>query len=294
MHVLNPYQNVQAFAGFDRSLSSTLMYRSQWTPVTGGPKYLHLNMHLPIYFLNGGAGILFEQEELGIETNRSLKLSYNIVFQTSLGIISGGASLGFEQKSLGGDEIITPTGIYEPGGGIIHNDPLLPNTTINGVRPTWALSVLWQYENLTTGLQLDDFFNSGVNFGNVNYESTKVITLISDYQYKIDENITIRPNMMMVTNLKNLQLNLGMLCNYGNIFGGINLRGWGTNSIESLGIISGIQFNKHYTLAYSYDLGLSSLKSQTEGSHEVIFKYNLNKIINTGLPPRIIYNPRDL
>jgi len=294
MHVLNPYQNVQAYGGFDRSVSATMMYRSQWTPVAGGPKYLHLNMHLPIYFLNGGTGILFEQEELGLETNRTMKLSYNLVFQTAYGLFSGAASAGFEQKTLSGDAIITPEGIYEPGGGIVHNDPILPNTTINGIRPSWGLSLLWQFENMTAGLQLDDFFNSGVNFGNLNYRSTRVVTLIADYQYKIDADITIRPNLMVVTNLQKLQLNLGVLFNYGNIFGGLNLRGWSDSSIESLGIISGIQFNKHYTIAYSYDLGLSSLKSQTEGSHEIIFKYNLNKIINTGLPPRIIYNPRDL
>ena len=292
MHTLNPYQNVQAFGGFDRSLSSTFMYRSQWAPIASNPRYLHLNAHLPVYFLNGGAGIIIEQEDLGVESNSSAKISYNFVYRGNWGIISSGISIGMTQKSLFQDDITTPIGEYGPG--INHNDPILSNGVGAGLKTTYGISVLWQYNKLTAGLQIDDFFAPEVKIDGVSYDGGSVLTLMADYQYSLTEDLTLRPSALVLTNLNLWQFHLSAICNYGNIFGGINLRGFSKNTIESVGIITGIKFNKHYTIAYSYDLGISSLKNSSEGSHELILKYNLNKIINTGLPPRIIYNPRDL
>lgn len=294
MHMLNPFQQVQAYGGFDKSISSTFMYRTQWAPVVNNPKYLHFNIHLPIYFLDGGAGILFEQEDLGVESNSSLKLSYNMVFQTGIGLLSGSATIGFQQKRFFGSQILTPEGVYEPGGQPNHNDPILNQNTSSSVQPTWALGALWKFDQLTTGLQIDNFFTPAFELDNLSYGNRPVLTLIADYQYTLSEEIKVIPSILAISNFKNLQLNLGILLNYGNIFGGMNMRGVTNNAVESLGIISGINFNQHYTIAYSYDLGLSALRNSSEGSHEIILKYNLNKIINTGLPPRVIYNPRDL
>ena len=80
----------------------------------------------------------------------------------------------------------------------------------------------------------------------------------------------------------------------GNIFGGISLRGYNSTSIDAMAFIIGIQLDKHYTLSYSYDLGLSGLRRAHEGTHEILLNYNLRKMIGTGQPPKIIYNPRYL
>ncbi len=293
MHMLNPYQNVQAYGGFDRSLSSTLMYRSQWAPIASNPRYLHFNMHLPVYFLSGGAGIILEQDDIGLESNSTVKLSYNIVFRGNYGILSGGASLGLTQKRLFSDQIITPNGEY--GSNLpIHNDPILGNEKISAFRPTYALSAMWKYKNMTAGLQIDDIFSPSFSLDQIDYNGRAIVSLVADYQYTLSQDIMLQPSVLLMTNLNLWQIHAALVFNYGNIFGGINLRGFTQNTLESVGILTGIKFNKHYTIAYSYDLGVSSLKNSSEGSHELILKYNLNKIINTGLPPRIIYNPRDL
>jgi len=293
MHMLNPYQNIQAYGGFDRSLSATMMYRSQWTPIQNNPKYFHLNAHLPVYLFDGAMGVMFENEELGLESNNLVKLSYNMVFNTNIGYFSAGLSAGFNQKRLNLGEAITPEGIYsEPVPQ--HNEPLFGNESYSSVAPVWSLSFLFKNEFLTGGLQLDNLYSFSHRYREFEYDASPKFTLFGEYNYSLSTEIKLLPSLMLVTNGKLLQVNLGLLVNYGNIFGGINVRGYSTNSFESVGILSGIRFNNHYTIAYSYDLGLTSLKNSTEGSHEIILKYNLNKILNTGLPPRIIYNPRDL
>jgi hypothetical protein len=39
---------------------------------------------------------------------------------------------------------------------------------------------------------------------------------------------------------------------------------------------------------------MSGLQEVTDGSHEVMLNFNLNKPIGKGKPPKIIYNPRFL
>lgn len=78
------------------------------------------------------------------------------------------------------------------------------------------------------------------------------------------------------------------------IIGGLNFRGFSPGSIDALGIIVGTGIGKNYRLIYSYDIGLSGLRKYHQGSHEITLSYNLKKLIGMGLPPRIIYNPRDL
>jgi hypothetical protein len=73
---------------------------------------------------------------------------------------------------------------------------------------------------------------------------------------------------------------------------GASYRGFTKNANDALAIIGGIKLNDAYTLYYSYDVTLSSLKNNSTGSHELLFRYNLGREIGKGRPAKIIYNPR--
>ena len=57
-------------------------------------------------------------------------------------------------------------------------------------------------------------------------------------------------------------------------------------------ILAGIKLNEKITLAYSYDLTLSTLREVSDGSHEILINYNLGKPVGKGKMPPVIYNPR--
>ena len=102
------------------------------------------------------------------------------------------------------------------------------------------------------------------------------------------------PSLLLKTNFASYQSDLSCVAKSGNVFGGISLRGFNAESLDAVAIIAGIEFNKNYTLSYSYDVGLSQVGRLAGGSHEIHFNYNLNKLLGIGLPPEIIYNPRYL
>ena len=84
------------------------------------------------------------------------------------------------------------------------------------------------------------------------------------------------------------------IAEFGNILAGIGLRGYNKHSIEGLNIILGMQLSKHLRVTYSYDYGLNSLQTLSEGSHELGMNYNLQKLISWGLPPKNNIQPRNL
>jgi hypothetical protein len=79
-----------------------------------------------------------------------------------------------------------------------------------------------------------------------------------------------------------------------NIFIGASLRGYHSESLDAVALIGGFKLSEKITIGYSYDLTLSSLKTASNGSHEILLNYNLGKAIGKGRPPKIIYNPRSL
>jgi len=56
--------------------------------------------------------------------------------------------------------------------------------------------------------------------------------------------------------------------------------------------MGGLRISERMHLYYGYDLSLSALRGATEGSHELMLRYNLNKVIGAGLAPPVIFSPR--
>ena len=54
------------------------------------------------------------------------------------------------------------------------------------------------------------------------------------------------------------------------------------------------QIAENISFYYTYTIPLSSLRTATTGSHEVMVRYTINQKLGRGILPPIIYNPRNL
>lgn len=291
-YMMNKYQFNPAYAGFDKSLSITAAYRSQWDPISGNPKQYALNAHLPFYLWNGGIGVSAYSDRLGVEANSRFKLSYNFIYDSTIGFLSTGIAIGLQSKRINGDLIITPGGDYETT--IEHNDPLLPINGQQGVSPNWTIATYLVNDYFEAGISISDLFSSDFKIENISYRRNKLANLFFQSFIWLNEDLVLKPSLLLKTNFTQLQSDLGILAEYRDIIGGINFRGYSGQSFESFGIIIGTKLSRHYTISYSFDSTLGALKSISEGTHEILINYNLQKLIGFGLPPKIIYNPRKL
>ncbi len=292
LYLVDLYQINPAFGGLERSLHANFNYRDQWSGFDQNPVHLKVNAHLPLYLLEGGAGISMQTDKLGGLSMNSFKVSYNNIRKTAFGIISGGLGLGFTTTNLDGSVLLTPEGIYE-NNTIEHNDPILVSEGLSGTRLDYDLGIFIGMEALDISLSLSNLFLPKFDVQNINITNPNIVNLFIRKPLFIRDLVFV-PSVLIKTDFLSYQTEISCLIKNGSVFGGLSLRGYSKRSFDSVVFLGGIKINTNYTLSYSYDAGISSLRTISQGVHEVNVSYNLNKLIGVGLPPEIIYNPRNL
>ncbi len=141
------------------------------------------------------------------------------------------------------------------------------------------------------GVQISHFPSSNIAIEQTSYRQIGHLNAYFQYNFQILNNIELLQSILLKTEFNQVQTDVSSLVKInGNIFGGISVRGYSSRSLDA--VVMNITDN--YTLSYSYDVGISELRTVHEGTHEILLNYNLRKMIGTGKPPKIIYNPRYL
>lgn len=299
MYMLNPYHFNEAYAGHEQSLIVTADIRKQWINLTGSPSSQNLTLHLPLYILKGGIGLQVENDQLGASRNMSVKGSYNYILDISEKMnLSVGASFGIIQHTYDGSQLRAPEGDYEPGA-INHNDLLLSSVSESAISPTFGASLLLSINDFDFGLSANNLSGNEFKFDieglDAVFSQSRHFFAYASYGLEINDFVMLRPTALMKTDLTETQVEVNLLAKLDQKFlvGG-GFRGMVGPANDAFVILAGIQLNEHFTISYSYDLGLSSLNSVHNGSHEFLVQYNLNKKIGGAYPPNIKYNPRFL
>jgi type IX secretion system PorP/SprF family membrane protein len=127
---LNPALNGQ----FDGDFRMNMIYRSQWTGISGPLNYYSVSADFSIPKLGGGLGIIATRSSEGVaylnRTNLSAIYSYSVEFGYS-GTLSFGLQSGLTNRSLDYDKLLFYDQLNEQGiipGGISAASPLVNNS----------------------------------------------------------------------------------------------------------------------------------------------------------------------
>lgn len=288
---LNKYQTNLAFGGFDRSLSVTAGIRSQWSQLDGAPRSQYANAHLPLYFLNGSAGLMIESQQIGLLEKVQVAGSFNYIISTDYGLVSVGLRLGGQQVRINNSAVRTPDGNYRDGA-VDHGDPILAQGVGQQVHPLWGLGVMYADGPLEVSLSIDQVPDVTASLSGGYYVLSPQYSAYASYLISIDDDIRVRPLALIRSDGAQIQTDIGALGFYKNFIAGVGVRGYSSTSLDAVTITGGAQISEKVRLAYSYDIGISGLRTMHDGTHEFSINYNLNRRINTGDLPPIIYNPR--
>jgi type IX secretion system PorP/SprF family membrane protein len=284
-----------AFGGMESSLVANLQYRTQWVGLPGNPESYLLDAHLPFYLWKGAIGMALVKESLGAESQTSFLLSYNYIRETSLGLFSLGLRSGISQKSLDGAKLRAPEGNYE-GNIIDHHDINLPNGFVNGISPVVEAGLYYAGDYFEAGISMTDFYPGGMTLSDeIHYNPKPGFHFFGEYFIESFDQISIYPVIYIKSDLSETQTEVAVRAEWQKLVtAGIGYRGMGNKNVDALILAAGVRLSPKFFLHYSYDIGLSSLNTAHQGTHEILISYNLGKMIGTGLPPRTIYNPRNL
>ncbi|MDX1477582.1 MAG: PorP/SprF family type IX secretion system membrane protein [Saprospiraceae bacterium] len=292
LYMLDRYQFNPAYAGMDASLSINAAYRTQWVDLPGNPVQEHINAHMPLYLLNGAVGVKLMHETIGAENTVRASVSYNYVLEGNFGLISAGVSAGIIQKSLDGALLRAPDGEYE-GPTIIHNDPNLPIGLVRGIKPLVAAGAYYIGDQFEAGISVTDVSFGALEFDGIRFSGRPALVAFGEYYLEGLEGFDIYPTFLLRSDLSQTQVEVAVRGVYDDFLSaGVGLRGYSTHTLDAVVLFAGLKLSEHVSMAYGFDLTISPLSQATRGTHEVVLKYNLNKIIGAGLPPPVIYSPR--
>ncbi|GAB4490425.1 MAG: type IX secretion system membrane protein PorP/SprF [Saprospiraceae bacterium] len=298
LYMLNPYAYNPACAGLENTLVANGVYRQQWSNLEGAPVTVHFNAHLPFYVISSGVGLKVENDVIGAHRTTQAVLSYD--YQLELGrttLLSMGISAGYMQYSLDGAKLRAPDGVYEPSG-FNHMDDFLPEGKVNAGTPVFEAGIFLQTKRLRTGISTLPAFAPALSVTGDNsfqIEPVQHYFFMASYRIDVGDYLVVTPSGVAKTDFTETQMEISAVLQWNeNIFAGASFRGFDDSDRDAAVILAGFRLNEKTTLAYSFDVPLSPLKSANRGSHEIMLRYSLNRPIGAGKLPPIIYNPRFL
>lgn len=295
LYMLNPYGANPAAAGLEKTLVATGGFRSQWVGLEGSPTTQYVNVSIPLSILSSGVGISVENETIGARRGLAAKASYNFIQKMGEAQLSFGASAGILQGAMDGSKLRTPEGDYTQGA-IDHQDKFLNSVNVNGIVPTFDAGVFFKNNRLEVGISVANLTEPKLTL------EKQVVTQLqlkrhygayASTHFDLFAGFVAHPSVFLRSDGKQTQVDFSTIFRYdNNFFIGTTFRGYSASTQDALVVLGGFKLNPKLTLAYSYDITLSALKTVNTGSHELVLQYNIGREFGKGRLPPIIYNPR--
>ncbi len=293
LFMLHPFGFNPAMSSVESDIILTGVNRQQWSGLLGRPKSSMLSVQVPIPYVKGGFGILFEKDIIGASGSNKVELSYSQ--SVALGgnnFLSIGAAIGLNLYELDGAKLRTPEGVYV-GGNIFHSDDKLSSSLLQTRALTNAFGCHLSTNIVHIGIGVSNLLptKADLSIVSVEYKRTFFGYLTKTFDL---QNFKLTPSVLAKSNGTVSQIEAALQARYAQVTIGVGYRGYSTYTSDAMNFMAGYHLTDNLLVAYCYDLGVSKLKDVHNGSHEIMLKYNLRNIISTGIYPKVIYNPRFL
>ncbi|MBK9108370.1 MAG: type IX secretion system membrane protein PorP/SprF [Saprospiraceae bacterium] len=290
----DPYKLIPAFGGLEGTIVGSATFRNQWQGLNGHPQTFDVRLHLPLYWIRSGAGLAMGKDETGLSQQIYLQPSFNRVFHFNKILWSFAVQLQYAYHSFDGRLVQTPDGDYT-GGRVEHRDPLLDNSKSSFQMLDAGFSLALEYSGIKFGCAATSLFESGKAAFPVLYKNRRHYVIYTSYQGMVGS-FKYFPSLSVYTDLNKTQTEIFLGGAYnGNIFGGIHLRGYHDESLESMGISFGFELSSKWSVAYLHEFYLGKIPvSAVQRSQEFGLFYNFGKAIGQGRKPPVLKSPRYL
>jgi len=276
-YVLNPLTINPAFAGNRGALNIAAFYRKQWVGITGSPETITLALDAPVLDSKLGLGFIVANDKLGVtkQTKFSTVYAYKVKLKGD-----GDLSLGL------GAGIITTNSAWSD---LVVIDPGDENYLVDSkvfVVPDFSFGVYYSNLNYFIGMSVPNLL--GYKF---NYDKNKYTLMFNPGQYYYlfngGYNFTISPKIKFLPatliSLSPGEKILWDLNAYFNLYD----RFWAGASYRnkrSVAVLFQFAVNNQLKVAYTYDFDTGNLGHYSNGSHEIMLRYEFHYKVNVISP----------
>ena len=277
--VVNP-----AYAGSRDVLSFGLLYRTQWVGFEGAPKTATFTANSPIGSLdNMGLGLSIVRDEIGpaVESNVIVDYSYSISTsdnaEVSFGLKAGIDILDIDFTKL----------------NIFDGNDIFEQNVDNKLQPQIGAGVYYNTDKFYAGLSVPNFLTTNhydsstlddLNFnGDVAPAERLHYFLIAGYVFDISDNLKFKPaTLVKAVSGSPLQWDVS-----GNFL--INEKftvGAAYRWSAAMSAMLGFQASENIFLGFGYDYQTTDIESYSDGSYEVMLRFDIPSKPERVLTPR--------
>ena len=252
-------------AGVSGMICATALNRQQWVGFTGAPSTTIFNISAPVapFKIKSGVGLLVESDNVGFDKDINISLAYSYLADVGPGKLGIGINLGMLNQTLNPTWQI-PTGeSHTPASG----DPLIPENKESYLAFDAGMGLYYKTDNYYAGFSVTHINQPKIKFSKGTPYVSRHYYLTSGYNLQLaNPSLELLPSVFVFSDGKALQFSVTSLIRY-------NKKAWGGVSYRAgdaiIGIV-GIELFNGIRLGYAYDFTISSMKTNTSGSHDVM------------------------
>jgi type IX secretion system PorP/SprF family membrane protein len=275
-YVLNPLIINPASAGNRGALNVAAFYRRQWVGITGSPETMTLALDAPVLDSKLGLGFVITNDKLGVTKETSISTVYAYKMKMKDGDLSLGLGAGIITTNSSWSDLV----VIDPG-----DEMYLVDSRVY-VIPDFSFGIYFSKMNYFIGMSIPNLI--GYKF---DYNKNKYSIMFDPGQYNYlftgGYNFNLSPKVKFLpTTLISLSPGEKMLVDL-NAYFNLYDRFWAGASYRnkrSVGVLFQFAINNQLRVAYTYDFDTGYLGHYSNGSHEIMLRYEFRYKIDAISP----------
>jgi type IX secretion system PorP/SprF family membrane protein len=272
MNMFNKLAVNPGYAGTNKALCGTLLYRQQWTAFPGTPKTGLLSVDFG-EVLFGGVGLTIDQDQLGFDKTLKAKAAYSFHLPLGPGSLGIGLDLGMIQKSLKGD-FIAPDGTTTTTPGL---DNSIPWSGTSAITYDVGLGLYYSTRKMYIGLSSlhlpqQQLKAAASNF-DFNYKVARHYYIMAGYTFDLGSQFELTPSILTKSDASATQMDINLIAKWNKmVFGGFSYR-LSDAMVAIIGLEKSFTPKMNARFGYSYDITTSDIKNHSNGTHEIMLGF---------------------
>jgi type IX secretion system PorP/SprF family membrane protein len=264
-YVLNPLTINPAYAGNRGALNIAAFYRKQWVGITGSPETMTLAADAPFLDSKLGLGLIITNDKLGVTKETQIQTTYSYKINMDKGNLSFGLGAGLITTNTAWSSLV----VIDPGDELyLADSPVF-------VVPDFSFGTYYTYKNYFAGLSVPKLLSYKFNFDKNKY-TIKFDPGQSYYLFNTGYLFTLSPKLKFFpSTLITYSPGEKILYDLNAHFNYIDRLWVGASYKNKRSLSALLQFavNNQFRVAYTYDFDFGSLGRYSNGSHEIMLRY---------------------
>jgi type IX secretion system PorP/SprF family membrane protein len=275
-YVLNPLSINPGYAGNRGALNIAAFYRRQWAGITGAPETVTLAADAPFLDSKLGLGFVITSDKIGVTKETHFMTNYAYKISMKKGELSLGLGAGLITTNTSWSDLV----VLDPG-----DENYLTDSRVFVV-PDFSFGIYYSYQDFFAGLSIPKLLGYRFNFdknkytllfnpGQYNY------LLNVGYVYSVNEKVKLFPSTLItVSPGEKILVDLNGYASFNDrIWAGVSYR-----NKRSVGALVQVAVNNQIKIAYTYDFDLGKLGHYSNGTHEIMVRYEFRYKVDAVSP----------